>query len=160
PSAQSGGDAAPQRHAQEQQWEAGAPKRRPAIQQIAATPLHSIENATATEPGQAQLEAQPATYAVADETAAIEAVASGRDAGIDGVGPWRREPPSPEVRFQGAGAALHIERHVEPAGAPVATEVLPEVGQLQRGAQGIRRTIKILVVIAGDAQHQSSDWIR
>ena len=43
-----------------------------------------------------------------------------------------------KLRFIGPGGALHVARHVQPAGSPVAAEVLPEVRELQRRAQRIR----------------------
>ena len=50
-----------------------------------------------------------------------------------------------------------VRRHVEPiARPPVVPEVLPEVGELQRGAHGIGMPRCRLVAHAGDPQHQPS----
>ena len=60
-----------------------------------------------------------------------------------------------------AGAERLVIRpwHVEPSVLPVASEILPEVGQLQRRAQRVRRSIEGLVSIAGDAEHQPADRV-
>ena len=67
----------------------------------------------------------------------------------------KHTPPrlgQPPIRRDPARRALSavdiVERHVEPAVLPVAIEVLPEVRQLQRGAERIRRAIEPRVVDA------------
>ena len=67
-------------------------------------------------------------------------------------------PPPGRSRAR-RSASLHLARHVQAAGAPVAAEVLPEVRELQRRAQRVRRSIERLVAIAGDPQHEPADRI-
>src|SRR5207244_2770755 len=40
------------------------------------------------------------------------------------------------------------------------TEILPEIRQLQRRTQRIRRSFEPRVIIPGDPQHETSDWVR
>ena len=72
----------------------------------------------------------------------------------------RRRRPGREIVEPGAGGAPFRLRHVEPAARPVDGEVLPEVGELQRGADRVGPAVEPLVVVAEQAQHQSSDRIR
>ena len=139
---------------------AGA-ERRPVAEQRAPARLDALEHPPAAEPGQPQLEPQPSADAVAHRPSLVESVARHGDAVRRarvihaGVSCLPRE-----VGLHGAARVEHLARHVEPPGAPVAAEVLPEVRQLQRGAQRVRRSIERLVAVAGDAQHEASDRIR
>ena len=78
---------------------------------------------------------------------------------LDRARPRRRHPAARQIRLAGAAGVLNLARHVEPADPPVVAEVLPEVGQLQRGAQRVRRSIERVVAVAGDAQHETADRI-
>ena len=68
--------------------------------------------------------------------------------------------PALELRFTRAARDLLVARHVEPAGPPVPAEVLPEIRELQRRAQRVRRSVERVVAIAADAQHEPSHRIR
>ena len=50
--------------------------------------------------------------------------------------------------------------HVEPPARPVHREILPEVGELQRGAHRIRRVVERVGPIAAQAKHDAADRIR
>ena len=73
--------------------------------------------------------------------------------------PGRADDAVREFAFVGAGIHLRLAGHIQTAGLPVATEILPEVGQLQRRAERVRRAIERVVAMAGDAQHEASDGI-
>ena len=53
-----------------------------------------------------------------------------------------------------------VAGHVEAPLPPVALEVLPEIGELQRGAHGVGCAVALIVRAAGHAQHQPSDRVR
>ena len=133
--------------------------------------LDTLEDACAAVPGQAKLVAQSAAHSFADETALAEKLARPQGHFSHRGAPFSRQRRrrgcrcswSADRRFEVAlASAERLEvraRHVEPAVLPVAREILPEVGQLQRRAQGVGRSIEGLVAVAGDAQDQPADGI-
>ena len=52
-----------------------------------------------------------------------------------------------------------IERQIDPIFRPIDRHILPEVGELKRGAGGIRQFEQRGVTIAAQAQHQAADRI-
>ena len=65
-----------------------------------------------------------------------------------------------EIRLPRAEGLAVRQRHVQAAVRPVAREILPEIRQLQRRAERVRRAIERFVSMAGDPQHQPADRIR
>ena len=71
----------------------------------------------------------------------------------------RIELAAGEHRFVVAGAAAAFLRQINAATLVIAGHVLPEVGQLQRGADLIGQLAAALVVAAAQIQHQAADGI-
>ena len=130
---------------------------------VVAGGFEPIEDPRAAEPRQR----------AAPSAAVRDAVADGAAGGEERARPLRPSPPAPRatagVMRAGArdpssrapGAIAQIRRgHVEPAVAPVALEILPEIG---RAAAPCRprptRASSAGVVVAGDAQHEPADRV-
>lgn len=58
-----------------------------------------------------------------------------------------------------AAGRVDLTRDVQPTGGPIASKVLPEIRELQRGAQRVGRSIEVFASIAGNAQHQAADRV-
>src|SRR5205823_3981915 len=121
----------------QQQRHVSRAKRRSVLEQPVASAIHPLENARAAQPGETQLDAEPARDAVADVTPIIKSVARDLNGAGHGATPRRTHASGSELRFEGAARDLLLAWQIEPAGPPVAAEVLPEVRQLKRRAQGI-----------------------
>src|SRR5439155_17155366 len=150
----------PSERAPAQHEEVRGPERGAIVEQLEARPLDAVENVMAAKPGEAQLQSQAAGHAVANSPSLIEPLPGGGDTGLNRTGPAGRQMRLLEIGFLRSAGVGELSRHIQSACAPVAPEVLPEVGQLQRGAQRIGRSIERLTLIAGDAEHESPDRIR
>ena len=74
--------------------------------------------------------------------------------------PRGRHPAGLEIPFLRAGSTRNLERHVQTPLRPVALEVLPEVRELQRRADGVGSRVERAVAVAGHGQHEAADRIR
>ena len=103
--------------------------------------------------------AKPSAHAVADGATFRKPIARKRRARLDGVRPRVGEALAAQRLFARAGGAHGLGRHVQPADPPVPAQILPEVRQLQRRAQRVRRSVQSIVTVAGDPQHQTAHRI-
>ena len=92
---------------------------------------------------------------VDEERAGSRAAARSSAARQAGVNPARDR----DRRSSAPAACTIVARHVEAALRAVPLEVLPEVRELQRGADRVRRGVEPSLAVAGDAQHQPADRI-
>src|SRR5437762_5180645 len=99
--------------------------------------LHAIEDAHAAGPGQSQFKAEPPAHAVAYQATAAEALARSRNARVDRSRPTGGQPSRRQIGFAGTCRLPHITRYIQPSLRPVAPQVLPEIRELERCAQGI-----------------------
>ena len=53
-----------------------------------------------------------------------------------------------------------IERKIDAIFLQIHRDVLPEIGELQRGAGGVREALALGIAIAAQIQHQTADGIR
>src|SRR6185436_17249365 len=132
---------------------------RTVIEQREPAVFDALEDPHAAQPGEPELRAQAAADAVADRAAFAEQLARDRGAALERPAPGVADHAARKVVFAGAGFRAHLARDVQPTGTPVASEVLPEDGQLERRAQGVRRSIERLVAIAGDAEYETPDGV-
>src|SRR5262249_11277773 len=114
----------------------------------------------ATGPREPQLESETAAHAITHEASFGESLSGELDAGIERAHPGRRQATVSEVVLVGAARSRHLPRHVDAAAAVVDAEVLPEVRELQSGAEAVGRLVQRRVVIAGDTEHESANRIR
>ena len=70
------------------------------------------------------------------------------------LGEGRREPERPQIGLGIAESLSILARQVDPADGQVAGHVLPEVGQLQRGAGGVGQAGVLVGVRTGHMEHQ------
>src|SRR5688500_14563248 len=121
--------------------------------------LETVENARSAEPRETQLVPQPPVHAVTHESACIERPSRALGYARQHAVPWLRDTAVIQVLPAGVLSVSIFEGHIEPALLPVALEVLPEVRQLQRGAQRIRRRIQPRVVVPRDPQDEPAHRI-
>src|SRR5204862_6915061 len=114
-------------------------------QPVAGAPADTFEYPPPAEPREPQFRVKTPADAVAHGSALVEQFLRRRDAIAERARPGPRQVAVLEIRFRRAARARDLARHVQPAGAPIAAEILPEIRQLQRGAQRIGRPIEPVV---------------
>src|SRR5579872_1334973 len=92
----------------------------------------SLENAVTAEPRETKLEAKAPAHTVAHHAADIKLLGRSSHARGDRVRPGRRHPILRKIGLDGACGALLLAGHVDASVAIVASEVLPEIRELQR----------------------------
>ena len=104
--------------------------------------------------------AQASANAVADVPSGIERQTRARRHAAQDALPRLGQPPFVEILHARTLGVDVVERRVESPFLPIALEILPEVRELQRGAERVRRAIEPRIVVPGDAEHEPSDRVR
>ena len=118
----------------------------PVCEDVVIDAIEPLEDPHAAEPRTAQLVTEPASDAVADVSSGVERQLRSPGHAPQDALPRLGHPAIVEIRDARAPCRDVVQRHVQAAVLPVAIEVLPEVRQLQRGAQRVRRSIERRVV--------------
>ena len=135
------------------------PQGRTAVKNIESCGLEAVEDSHAAEPRGAKLVAEPAANGVGDRPAGREQVTcTSGDIGERRL-PRRRHASSIEIAFVGASGLQECLGHVDATFLPVALDILPEVRQLQRRADGIGPFITTWIAIPRNPQHQTADGV-
>ena len=73
--------------------------------------------------------------------------------------PGLGQPPIVQILRVRVARLDVFEWNVEPALLPVAIQILPEIRELQRCAESVRRSIERQIVVAGNPQHEAADRV-
>ena len=122
--------------------------RRPVIEHVEVVPLELVEDPRAAEPRQSQFPAKPSGDAIAHAAARGEERSCPLHHHAHHAAPLRRHPLLGHVFLTGARGYPVDARNIEAADGPVAPEILPEIRELQRRADGVRLRVEPGIVIA------------
>src|SRR6202008_4212402 len=103
---------------------------------------------------------QTAADAVANRAAFVKRRTREADARLDRPHPAPRQRTVRQLGLARATFVLNVTGNIQATGPPVASDILPEIRQLQSRAERVRRSIQCLVVVAGDPPDQTADRIR
>ena len=127
----------------------------PVCEYVVIDAIEPLEDPHAAEPRTAQFVTEPAAYAVADVSSGDERQLRSPGYAPQDALPRLGHPAIVEIRGARPLCRDVVQRHVQAAILPVAIEVLPEVRQLERRAQRVRRWIERRVVYPSDAKHEA-----
>ena len=65
-----------------------------------------------------------------------------------------------DIVFGDVEAAQILEREIDAVFRVVDGDVLPEIGELKRGAGEIGKALALGVAVSAEVEHEVSDWIR
>ena len=114
---------------------------------IELRPHELVENPGAAEPREPQFPPQTPVHAVADAPAGVEQLARTLHHQRHDGPPRCGDPLRVEIGIGRAGSYAVFTRNVETADQPIALEILPEIGELERRAECIGGVIQAWIVV-------------